>query len=123
MMLSDSLFYLQRTQRLNLLCKILSHLGKSGSLRGRNPLKANAFRLNPQHGRQLFSCSEHLFSFYITIQVMTVTDVSAGDKDTVSPILKPFENKIGVYPSGAHHTNDAHIRGILKPADASQICR
>jgi hypothetical protein len=54
---------------------------------------------------------------------MTVTDVSTGDKDTVSPILKPFENKIGVYPSGAHHTNDAHIRGILKPADASQICR
>jgi hypothetical protein len=53
---------------------------------------------------------------------MTVTDVSAGDKDTVSPILKTFEDKIGVYPSGAHHTNDAHIRGILEPADTSQIC-
>ena len=52
---------------------------------------------------------------------MTVTDVSAGDKDTVSPVFKALENEIRVYPAGTHNPNDTHIRGILEPADPSQI--
>jgi hypothetical protein len=53
---------------------------------------------------------------------MTITDVSTGNKDTVSPFLKTFKNKIGIYPSCAHHTNDTQIGGILKPTDTSKIC-
>jgi hypothetical protein len=37
---------------------------------------------------QLFSKMKHLFGFDITILVMAVTDMSAGDQNAVGPFLK-----------------------------------
>jgi hypothetical protein len=54
---------------------------------------------------------------------MTVADVSASDKDTVGPVFKPLKYEIRVDTAGAHNPNNTHIRGILKPADPSQISR
>jgi hypothetical protein len=54
---------------------------------------------------------------------MTVTDMSAGDKNAIGTILKSLQNKIRIYPPGTHHPYDTKIWGILKPADAGQICR
>ena len=39
---------------------------------------------------------EHLLRLYITIQVMTVADVSPGHKDAVGAQLKGLENEIGI---------------------------
>jgi hypothetical protein len=54
---------------------------------------------------------------------MTVTDMSAGNKDAIGTILKSLQNEIRIYPPGTHHPYDTKIGGILKPADAGQICR
>jgi hypothetical protein len=121
--ISGSLCYFQRPQRLYYLGKLGRHFGKFGAFGRRYPLKAKPFRLYPQDIDQRFRRSEHFFSLYITFQVMTVADVSAGDQDTISTVLKSLENEIGIYPPGTHHPYDTKIWGILKPADAGQICR
>jgi len=54
---------------------------------------------------------------------MTVADMSAGNKNAIGTILKSLQNKIRVYPPGTHHPYDTKIWGVLKPADAGQICR
>jgi hypothetical protein len=66
---------------------------------------------------------KHLLRFDITFQVMAVTEVSASHQHAIGTVLEALEDKIGIYPPGAHHPDDTKIRGILKSTDASQIRR
>jgi hypothetical protein len=64
---------------------------------------------------------EHLFSLFITVQVMAVTKVSSCHKDAVGAPLKGLQDEPRIYPSRAHHTDNSYIGGILKTADACEI--
>ena len=64
---------------------------------------------------------EHLFGLYITIQVMTVADVSPCHQYAVGALLKCLEDKIGVDPARTHDPDDPHIGRVLKTADARKV--
>jgi hypothetical protein len=64
---------------------------------------------------------EHLFGLYITIQVMTVADVSPCHQYAVCALLKCLEDKIGVDPTRTHDPDDPHIGRVLKTADARKV--
>jgi len=99
------------------------HLGKLGALRRGDPLKANALRLDAQQAYQFFSGFKDFTHLDITIQVMTVADVSAGDQDAVGAILESLEDKIGVDPPGTHDADDAQVRRILESAHPGEVGR
>ena len=44
--------------------------------------------MDAQHCQNIPGHIEHFFRFYITILVMTVTNVSAGHQDAVGTLLK-----------------------------------
>jgi len=47
--------------------------------------------------------------------------VSSGYQNPVGPCFKCPEDKIGVNPTGAQHTDDTHAGGILKTAHTGEI--
>jgi len=63
----------------------------------------------------------HLLTFNITIQVMAVADMSAGDQHSVRPGRKGLKQKTVIHPSGAHDADQAHIGWILQPGYPGQI--
>jgi len=57
----------------------------------------------------------------ITVQVMAFPYVSAGDKNAVKAGFETMDHEDGVYPSGAHGSDDPDRRRILNPRDTCQI--
>ena len=47
---------------------------------------------------------------------MTLIEVSAADKYSVSTVQKTVQDERGLYPSRAHHSDHPYIRRILHPA-------
>jgi hypothetical protein len=84
-------------------------------------LQPQSFRINAEHFHQFQGHIEHLFSLQITVQVMTVTDVSPGDQHAISAKLEGLQEKTMVYSPRTHDTNDPNIGRILYPTHPSQI--
>jgi hypothetical protein len=61
------------------------------------------------------------FSFYITVQVMAVSNMSSRDQDSVRTIQHSVQNKDRINPSGTHHPHRAQIVRILQAGYTSQI--
>jgi hypothetical protein len=59
--------------------------------------------------------------FVITIQVMTFTQMSAHDDDTVGSFSKGVHHQIRRDHTGAHDADGPHVRWILKPGNARKI--
>jgi len=64
---------------------------------------------------------DNLFAFYITFQVMTVADVSAGNQNAVCPFQERLEQKAMIYPAGTHEPDQPDIGRILHTGHPGQI--
>jgi hypothetical protein len=97
--------------------------GKACPFGRRDPFQAKSSRINAQYIGQFLGHMEHLFGLYITIQVMTVADVSPGHQYPVSAFLKCLEDEIGVDPTRTHDPDDAQVGWVLKTADTGKVSR
>jgi hypothetical protein len=59
--------------------------------------------------------------FVITIQVMTVAQVSPHDNDAVKPPIQGVHHQPGMHHTGTHGPNDPHVGRILQPGNTGQI--
>jgi hypothetical protein len=57
----------------------------------------------------------------ITIQVMTVAEVSATDEDPVHALLEGAQDVMRRHTRRTHHPNHAHIARVLQSTDPSQV--
>ena len=57
----------------------------------------------------------------ITFQVMAVSRVSAGDPNSVSPLSKSCQEKLGVHTAGTGHPDGPDVGGVLQTAHSRQI--
>ena len=99
----------------------MNFLGKGRSLRSGCPFQPQAALINPQQPQNFPRFLNDRLTFHITFQVMAVTDVSAGYQYPVRPFEKSLQQKAVVDPAGAHHTDQAHIAGVLNARYARQI--
>jgi hypothetical protein len=60
-------------------------------------------------------------SFFITIQVMTVADVSAAYQDAIRAFLKGLQDEVGRNAPGTHHPDNPDIGRILDAADPGKV--
>lgn len=88
--MSGGLLQIGRTQRFNLFRKLTHNFGKADAFGRGNPFQTQPVGCDSQKVNQLLSEMKHLFGFNITILVMAVTDMSAGDQNAVGPFLKRF---------------------------------
>jgi len=84
-------------------------------------LQIQTLRIDPGKLQDLLGQADFLFGLDITIQVMAVADVSAGDEDAVSPVLEGVNDVDRVDPAAAHNPNRPEVLRILQPGDAGQI--
>ena len=96
---SGRVFEFRRSQGLDLFRKFSGNFGKTRAFGRRNPFQAQPFKVNAENISQLACHGKHPFSLYITIQVMTVADVSPGYQYAVSTLLKRLEYEIGINPA------------------------
>ena len=57
----------------------------------------------------------------ISLGIMTVTGMASPDEHAVRSLLQRIHDEQRVYPAGAHHPYDFHIRGIFHPAGARKV--
>lgn len=93
------LFNGQGTQCSDLLGKAGSHFGKLCPFCGRDPFQSDSPWIYTKQIHKLLGGTENFLAFDITLQVMAVTDVSAGYKDTIRAVLKAFEDEVRVDPA------------------------
>jgi plasmid stability protein len=60
-------------------------------------------------------------SVVVSGYIMAIARMATADPHTVSTSLKSLHNELRVKPARAGEANDPEVRGIVKPADASQI--
>ena len=89
--------------------------GKRRSFRSGNPLQLQTALIDSQQSEQLPGFFDDLLASYITFQVMTVTDVSAGNQDAVRPFQERLEQEAVIDPAGAHEPDQTDIGRILHP--------
>jgi hypothetical protein len=104
-----------------LFSKFSCNLGKTHALGARDPFKTKPGLINAQDINQFPGHAEHLLCLYITIQVMTVADVSPSHQHAVGAGFKGLQNKVGIDPARTHHPDNPHIGRILKPAHPRKI--
>jgi hypothetical protein len=90
-------------------------------LRGGNPFQPQAAFVNPQQPEQLAGFFNNLPAFDITFQVMTVTDVSAGNQNSVRPFQKRLQQKAMIHATGAHEPDQTDIGRVLHAGHTSQV--
>ena len=95
--------------------------GKRRSFRGRNPLQPQALLIDSQQSEQLAGFFNDLPAFYITFQVMTVADVSAGNQDAVRSFLESLEQKAVIDSARTHQPYQADIGRILHTGHPGQV--
>jgi hypothetical protein len=95
--------------------------GKRRAFRSGNPFQLQTALINSQQPEQLPGFFDDLLAFYITFQVMTVADVSAGNQDAVRPFQKRPEQEAVIYPAGTHEPDQANIGRILHAGHPGQI--
>jgi len=95
--------------------------GKRCALRGGNPLEPQAGLINPQQPQQFPGFFNDSPASNITLQVMTVADVSAGHQYAVGAFQKRLEQKAVIYPAGAHQADQPDIGRILHAGRPGQI--
>jgi hypothetical protein len=96
--------------------------GKCSTFGGRNPFQPQAALINPQQPEDFPGFFNYLLTAYITFQVMTVADVSAGYHHTIGAPKKGLQQEAVVDPAGAHHAEQTHIAWILNAGHSRQIC-
>jgi hypothetical protein len=52
--------------------------------------------------QQVLGQGDLFFRFHITVQVMTISDVSTRDQDPVRAVQQGVQDKDRIHPSGAH---------------------
>lgn len=62
-------------------------------------MQFQSFRVNSHECEQFPGHADNALSFFITIQVMAVTDVSATHQNAVRSQLKGFQDEIGRNPA------------------------
>jgi hypothetical protein len=76
---------------------------------------------NPDKIQQFGGQPDLFFRMNITLQVMTVADVSTGHQHTVGTLLKSTDDKHRVHPPGTHDANGSQVGWVLQSRDAGQI--
>jgi hypothetical protein len=95
--------------------------GKRSPFRSGNPFQPQAAFINPQEPEHLPGFFNDLLASYITFQVMTIADVSAGNQDTVRPFQESLEQKAVIHPAGTHESDQTDIARILHAGHPCQI--
>ena len=97
-------------------------VGENISFRRGDPFQPQIALIDPKELQYLVRVFDDRLAFLITCQVMTVTDVSAGDHDTVSPRFKGVQEKAMVHSSGAHEPDEPDVGGVLHSRHPRQVC-
>ena len=118
---SLSIFNQQCAKLFELFIKRANFFGKGCPLGGGYPLQPQTALIDPQQPEQLPGFFNDLLASYITFQVMTVADVSAGHQDAVRPFQESLEQKAVIYPAGAHEPDQTDIGRILHAGHPGQI--
>jgi hypothetical protein len=58
---------------------------------------------------------------YITVQVMTFSDMSATHENTVNSLLKSQQKMMGRHAGRTHHPDNPDVCGVLQSTDPSQV--
>jgi hypothetical protein len=95
--------------------------GKRRPFRGGNPLQPQTLLVDSQQPEQLAGFFNDLLASYITFQVMTVADVSAGNQDTVRSLQKSFEQKAVIDPARTHESYQADVGRILHAGHPGEV--
>ena len=104
-----------KTQFFEQLNKQANFLGKRRPFRSGNPLQLQPALVNSQQPEQLPGFFDDLLASYITFQVMTVADVSAGNQDAVCPFQESLEQEAVIQSAGTHEPDQSDIGRILHP--------
>ena len=102
-------------------CHFFNQLCKTHAFGGRHPAELDPAFLDAYKFEKVFQESELSSRTVIACQVVALSGVASAHQHAVNPFLKAGEDEEGVHPSGARHTNDAHIGRILDPAGACKI--
>ena len=116
-----SIFNFQPSQILDHLHKRPDFFGKGGAFGRGDPLQPQTALIDSQQPEQFSGFFDDLLAFYITLQVMTVADVSAGHQDAVGALDKSLEQKSVIHPAGAHEPDQAHMGRVLHPGHPGQV--
>ena len=92
------------------------------SFGGRNPLKLQVAFVHAEYFQDLVRSLDDDLAFFITSQVMAVTDVSAGDHHAVSARFESAQQKPVVHPPGAHQADEPNVGRVLHPCHSGQVC-
>ncbi len=99
--------------------KLVNHLGcyltEKLAITGVNPAQPDPLFINANLAQYFLDNLYAMFGFIITILVMTVSQPSATDKYTVSPVKQGFDNINRLDRATAHNTDDTYIRRVMKP--------
>lgn len=87
------------------LSKIADYLGKLVAFRGGNPFKSQPFWVKADEPDKFLHHRHPLGRNKIAFPIMALSDVAAGNKNTVRPFLECLQNKMGRHPTAAHHTD------------------
>jgi hypothetical protein len=119
--LRHSIFKHQCPEFSELFIKRTNFLGEGGALGGGDPLQTQTAPIDPQQAEQLPGFFNDLLASDITVQVMTIANVSAGNQDTVGPFQKRLEQKALIDPASAHKPDQTDIGRILHAGHSGQI--
>ncbi len=111
----------RRAQCLKALCKVLHLCCKLRSLCRRDPFGSQALLFNSTESKQLLEKTDSFICCVITIQVMTVPQVSPPYKDPVHTLLKSKQDMVRGYTCRTHDSHHPYVGRVLQPTDPSQV--
>jgi hypothetical protein len=119
--IEDSIFNCHLSNLPKQFNKLPDLFGKCRSFRSGDPLQPQTALINTKQPEQFPCFFDDLLTSYITFQVMTVADVSAGNQDAVRSVQKSLEQKAVVHPAGTHEPDQTYIGRILHAGHSGQI--
>jgi hypothetical protein len=105
----------------NFFGELPGNLGETGAFGRGDPFQPKPPGIDSQDIQQLLGRFDRLFRFDITIQVMTIADVSPGHEHSVCAPLKGLEHEVRVDLSRAHDPDQLQVGRVLKTADPGQV--